>query len=456
MRTTVPRIMFAAIASGSGKTTLTCAVLQALINRGLVPAAFKGGPDYIDPMFHREIIGTHTRNLDLFMLSEDVCKYLLAVNSAPADIAVLEGVMGYYDGLGGRSTEASSYHLASVTGTPVILIVDCRGASLSLAALISGFARFRPDSGIKGVILNNLSTSLYQEYKEMLEAETGLPVVGYFPHLPECSLKSRHLGLITPPEVDGLKQKVTFLAKQAEQSLDLDMLLTLARQASELNYPVFKIKKGTPITIGVAKDEAFCFYYQDSLELLEKMGAVICFFSPLHDQTLPACDGIILGGGYPELYAEKLAANISMHQSLKHTLESGIPCLAEGGGYVYLLDTLVDKEGREQKMTGFLSGKAKVTSHLSRFGYLTLRALKDNPLCAAGETIKAHEFHYSDSSDNGDSFRAVKPISGKSWNCIHSKENVVAGYPHLHFWSNIDFAYAFLEKCRAYNLCQEK
>ena len=456
MRTTVARIMFAAIASGSGKTTVTCAVLQALINRGLVPAAFKCGPDYIDPMFHSEIIGAHTRNLDLFMLSEEACKYLLAVNSAQADLAVLEGVMGYYDGLGGRSTEASSYHLASLTATPVILIVDCRGASLSLAALISGFARFRPDSGIKGIILNNLSDSLYQGYKKMLEAETGLSVVGYFPSLPECSLESRQLGLISPTEVDGLKQKVALLAKQAEQSLDLDMLLTLARQAPGLDYPVFKIKKGTPVTIGVAKDKAFCFYYQDSLELLEKMGAAIRFFSPLHDQTLPACDGIVLGGGYPELYAEKLADNISMRQSLKYALQKGIPCLAEGGGYLYLLDALVDKEGREHKMTGFLAGQARVTSHLSRFGYITLTALKHNLLCAAGETIKAHEFHYSDSSNYGNSFRAVKPISGKSWDCIHSKENVLAGYPHLHFWSNIDFAYSFLERCRAYKHCQEK
>jgi len=448
--------MFAAAASGSGKTTVTCAVLQALKNRGIKPAAFKCGPDFIDPMFHSEIIGAHARNLDLFMLPEEVCKYLLAVNSAQADIAVLEGVMGYYDGLGAASAEASSYHLAVVTETPVVLVVDCSGASLSLAALVNGFARFRPDSGIEGIILNNLSNSLYQEYKQMLEAKTGLSVVGFLPPLPECFLESRHLGLVTAAEVEDLKQKMALLAQQAERTIDLDMLFKIADKAPQLAYQEININKGTPVTIGVAKDRVFCFYYQDSLELLEKMGAVIHFFSPLHDKTLPVCDGLLLGGGYPELYAEKLAENIFMLKSLKEALAAGIPCLAECGGYMYLLESLVDKEGREYKMTGFLPGQARVTSHLNRFGYITLTALKDNVLCPAGETIKAHEFHYSDSTDNGNGFLAVKPIGGRSWNCIHTQGNLVAGYPHFHFWSNINFAYSFLERCRAYRKAMQE
>jgi cobyrinic acid a,c-diamide synthase len=312
------------------------------MKRGRIPAAFKCGPDYIDPMFHTEVIGAKSRNLDLFMLSQEVCSYLLAVNSAEADIAVLEGVMGYYDGLGAQSTEASSYHLASVTRTPVIFIVNCGGASLSLAAMIRGFISFREDSGLKGIILNNLSPSLYPRYKEILEKETGLPVAGFFPKMPECSLESRHLGLITAQEVIGLQHKLKLLARQAEETLDLDLLLTIAAEAPELDYTELTISKGPSVTIGVAKDKAFCFYYQDNLELLEKMGASILYFSPLDDKALPACDGLMLGGGYPEIYASRLSKNTSMLTSVKQALHSGMPCLAECGGYMYLLDTLTD------------------------------------------------------------------------------------------------------------------
>ncbi len=450
MRVKIPRIMFAAVGSGSGKTTITCAVLQALIETGVKPAAFKCGPDYIDPMFHTEVIGTKSRNLDLFMLSGEICNYLLAVNSAGTQIAVLEGVMGYYDGLGAKSTEASSYHLALVTGTPVVLIVNCSGASVSLAALIRGFAEFREDSGIKGVILNNLSPSLYPQYKEMLQKETGIEVLGFFPHLPQCSLESRHLGLITASEVIDLKQKIKRLARQARSSIEIDKLLTIAGEAPEIHYPEIRIKKSLPITVGVAKDKAFCFYYQDSLELLEKMGATIQYFSPLADKNLPECDGLILGGGYPEIHAKELSENTSMLMSIKTVLTNNMPCLAECGGFMYLLDMLTDKEGHEYKMTGFLPGKTSMTEKLNRFGYITLVSANDNLLCSAGDKINAHEFHYSDSTCNGSGFTAIKPAGGRQWSCINTGENLFAGYPHLHLWGNIDFAYSFMEKCRKY------
>ncbi|MFA6808286.1 MAG: cobyrinate a,c-diamide synthase, partial [Eubacteriales bacterium] len=312
MRAILPRIMFAAPTSGSGKTTITCAILKALLNIGTIPAAFKCGPDYIDPMFHSEVIGAKSRNLDLFMLSEDVCRYLLVKNSTAAQIAVLEGVMGFYDGLGGNSSTASSYHLAKATDTPVVLIVNCKGASLSMAALIEGFVKFRPDSGIKGIILNNLAGSMYPLYKEMIEKETGLKVIGYFPNLKECSLESRHLGLITAAEVGDLENKIEILAEQVRKSIDLKALMDIAESAVEIEYPEYVFQKNADITIAVAKDRAFCFYYQDSLELLEKMGAKLCYFSPLRDEEIPVCDGLLLGGGYPELYAKELSGNPKM------------------------------------------------------------------------------------------------------------------------------------------------
>jgi len=450
MKAKLPRIMFAACSSGSGKTTITCAVLMALKEAGVTPAAFKCGPDYIDPMFHSEVIGVKSRNLDLFLLSPGVCKYLLASNSKNAQIAVLEGVMGYYDGLGGNSTVASSYHLAAVTKTPVVLIVNCKGSSLSLAATVKGFVEFKRDSGIRGVILNYLSASMYPLYKEMIEAETGIPVIGYFPQVPEVSLESRHLGLITASEVSDLQVKLRLLADEARKSIDLKALLAIAEGTGEIAYEEYPVEKSSDVKIAVARDKAFCFYYQDSLELLEKMGARITYFSPLRDETLPECDGLILGGGYPEIYAEELAGNTSMLNSMKTALESNLPCMAECGGFMVLQQSITDKEGNQHQMTGHLEGEAFMTDRLNRFGYITLFSQEDNLLCRKGEQINAHEFHYSDSTANGSTFKAIKPATGKQWKCIIAGENLFAGYPHLHLWGNVNFAHAFLTKCRQY------
>ncbi|NLI92675.1 MAG: cobyrinate a,c-diamide synthase [Peptococcaceae bacterium] len=450
MKAKIPRFMFAAFHSGSGKTTITCAVLKALLEDGVTPAAFKCGPDYIDPMFHSEVIGVKSRNLDLFMLSEDVCKYLLVNNSKGSQIAVLEGVMGYYDGIGAVSTAASSYHLASVTKTPVILIVDCKGSSLSLAALIKGFARFKPDSGIKGIILNHLSASMYPTYKEMIEAETGIAVMGYFPETKGASLESRHLGLITASEVSDLQNKMTLLAAEARKSIDLNALLKIAESAGEIDYQEFPIAKSFDVSVAVARDKAFCFYYQDSLDLLESMGAKIRYFSPLQDGALPECHGLILGGGYPEIYAKELSANTQMLSGIKNAVENNLPCIAECGGFMVLLRSITDKEGHQYEMAGCIDGEAFMTDKLNRFGYITLHAQEDNLLCRAGEKINAHEFHYSNSTANGSAFKAVKPTSGRQWECVNAGVNLFAGYPHLHLWGNVNFAYAFLDKCQQY------
>ena len=448
-----PRLLLCASASGGGKTTVTCAILQALVNRNRNPVAFKCGPDYIDPMFHSEIIGAKSRNLDLFFLGEDKTRYLLEQNSAGSGLALIEGVMGYYDGIA-MSHEASAYHLARVTETPAVLVLDGRGSALTLAAAVHGMQTFRPDSGIRGVILNRVSPMLYPRLKACIEAETGLTVYGYLPNLPDCALESRHLGLVTASEVAGLKEKLRKLAAQAEQSLDLDGLLALAASAPALDPKPVELPppvEGAPV-IAVARDKAFCFYYADGLELLEQMGARLVEFSPLEDEDLPqgAC-GLYLGGGYPELFARALADNAPMRRAVHAAVTGGMPTVAECGGFLYLQDTLADGEGKAWPMAGVFPAAARNTGRLGRFGYVTLTAQKDGLLCRAGEAFPAHEFHYWDSTAPGTGFRAQKPQSDRGWDCAFHTPTLYAGFPHFHFWARPELACQFVAAARRYN-----
>lgn len=455
----IPRILLAAGASGSGKTLITCGLLQALVNRGMKVASFKCGPDYIDPMFHSRVIGTKSRNLDTFFTGREKTGELLAVNSGGCDIAVMEGVMGYYDGVGGISTMASAYDLADTTDTPVIFIVNSKGMSLSLLAYIKGFLEYKKDSRIKGVIFNRMSSMLYPRMKEAVEKELGISVYGYVPKVEDCVIESRHLGLVLPEEIPELKNRLMRLADILEKSLDIDGILSLASEAKELENPVEK--EGAEISswrlpkrvrLAVADDEAFCFFYEDNLRLLEEMGAELVRFSPMRDSGVPQnTDGLLLYGGYPELNAKKLEDNHSMRKDIREKILSGMPCMAECGGFMYLHEEMEDMEGKLRRMAGVISGKAYRTPKLSRFGYVTL-ALKE------GETVfgvnpgklLAHEFHYFDSENCGDSFRADKPLSKRGWDCIHGSDRLMAGFPHLYYYGNPRLAQAFLEKCLEY------
>ena len=401
----IPRILLAAGASGSGKTLLTCGLLQALVNRNLTVASFKCGPDYIDPMFHSRVIGAKSANLDTFFTSPEVTRYLLSENAANCEIAVMEGVMGYYDGVAGTTTQASAYDLASVTDTPVILIVNSKGMSVSLAAYIKGFAEYRKDSHIKGVILNQMSPMLYPRMKELLEKETGLSVLGYVPKVEDCVIESRHLGLVLPDEIPQLRERLQKLAKILEDTLEIDEILKLAADASEVQAaePQISFHSERPIRIGVAEDEAFCFYYKDNFRLLKKMGAELVSFSPVRDAHLPAnLKGLILGGGYPELNARELEANVSMREDVRRALNDGMPCLAECGGFMYLHDEMEAMDGNSYHMAGVISGRAYRTQRLNRFGYVTLTQKKEVFGMNDMGGIPAHEFHYFDSENCGD------------------------------------------------------
>ena len=445
MEQILPRVMIAGTGSGCGKTTVTCAVLKALAEKGLRVGAFKCGPDYIDPMFHSSILGTPSSNLDAFFFPENTLKALLAKNGAGKDICVIEGVMGFYDGLGIDSARASSYDTAGQTETPVILVVNAKGAALSLLAVIRGFLDFLPGNRIAGVILNRCSAGTYPKLAGMIRDhfENSVLPLGFLPDMPDCSLESRHLGLITAAEVADLSEKTEKLSAQAQKTLDLDGILQLAGTAPALSYqavplPHFENK----VRIAIAQDRAFCFIYHDSIAALEEMGAELVPFSPLSDRALPDdIDGLYLCGGYPELYAEKLAENTAMRTAVRTALEAGLPCIAECGGFMYLTRDIAG-----HPMAGFLPGSCVDTGKLSRFGYIRLKAKADNMLCDMGDEIPAHEFHYWDCSETGSGFTASK-ISGKQWDCIFADDRLYAGFPHFHFYANMKFAERFYKAC---------
>ena len=453
MGETLPRLLLCAAASGSGKTTMTCAILQALKDKGLRPTAFKCGPDYIDPMFHSEIIGVPSRNLDLFFLGEDKVRALLWENGSRGDLSLIEGVMGYYDGIA-LSSDASAYHLAKATASPAVLVLDGRGRALTAAAAVKGMKDFRPDSNIQGVLLNRVSPMLYPRLKEAIEQETGVPVYGFLPPCPEAALESRHLGLVTAAEVENLHRKLTELSALAAKYIDLTGLMALANSAPALDVPPLPLPKpvaGRP-RIAVAKDKAFCFYYADSLALLEKLGAELVPFSPLTDTALPEkVSGLYLGGGYPELYARELSENEPMRKAVREAVTGGMPTIAECGGFLYLHRSLAGEDGTFYPMAAVFDAAAENTHRLSRFGYVTLTAKGDGLLGPAGFALPAHEFHYWDSTAPGDAFHAQKPQSTRGWDCAYHTKTLYAGFPHFHLWAAPEAAGRFLEACEGYS-----
>ncbi len=453
MKYNIPRVMLSAGSSGSGKTTLTLGVLSALMQKKVNLCAFKCGPDYIDPMFHSKVIGAKCRNLDTFLMGEENTKFSLYNNSKNSEISIIEGVMGYYDGLLGKSDIHSTYHIAKVTKTPTIIVINGKGAAYTTIALLKGLIDFRADSNIKGVIFNNITAMTYKFLHDLVVNELNIKPLGYIEHNSEFSLESRHLGLITASEVDKLAEMTQKLGENISKTVDLDGLIEIAKTAIEFEVNTPSItKQFKDLTIGIALDKAFCFYYQDNLDLLEQLGANLQFFSPLEDKELPKnLDGLIIGGGYPELYLEKIAQNKSMLNSIKMSLENNLPCLAECGGFMYLGESIQGNDGEYHQTVNFLQGNSHKKEKLQRFGYFTLTANIENFMLLKGENINCHEFHYWDSDNCGDNFTAQKPTTQRQHNCIICKNNVIAGYPHIHFYGNTSFPINFLKKCEDFH-----
>ena len=353
--------------------------------------------------------------------------------------------MGYYDGLGLTSTRASTYEVARETQSPVVLVVNARGAALSVLAAVEGFLHFAPDSGIRGVILNGCSAMSYGPLARELENRLGVRACGYLPRLPECALESRHLETSSQRTRWPIcKRSCASWRPRRKKTLDIPTLLELADAAPPLRFiPPALPEPGTPVRIGVARDRAFCFYYEDSLDLLRQLGAELIPFSPLADERLPdGVQGLYLGGGYPELYAAQLAENRTLRGQLREAVHAGMPCIAECGGFMYLTQNIAG-----HAMVGALPGDCFDTGKLTRFGYITATAREGSLLCRAGEQVPMHEFHHWDTPLPGSAFLAEKP-SGKQWRCAYATDTLYAGFPHFHFYAKPVMAQRFLAACR--------
>ena len=440
----LPRVMTAAVRSGSGKTILTCGILESLKRRGIDVRSFKCGPDYIDPMFHRRVTGAPAGNIDTFFSSAEEIRGMLWRSTCGA--AVIEGVMGIYDGLAGMQGRGSCYDAAAASGTPVILIADVKGMGQTMLSVINGILSDDSEKLIRGIILNRITASYLETIRPRMDdllgcisagRDTGVKLLGGIPATEDIHLESRHLGLSMPFETEDLDEQLKAAANLIEEHLDMDALLEIMGQAADLpDVPAEHRKEiDRGLTLAVARDEAFCFYYEENLRMMEESGISIREFSPVHDSCVPEdADGLLFGGGYPELYAEELSGNTSMLSSVREAIDGGMPSLAECGGFMYLLESLEDMHGRPHGMAGALAGRSHYTGKLGRFGYVTLREKKH--LCAAdtlmtGLEIKGHEFHYFDTDNNGSNAVAVKPVSGRTWECMHADRDHLWGYPHL-------------------------
>ena len=472
------RWMIAAPASGSGKTAAVCGLLTLLKKRGCSTGAFKCGPDYIDPMFHKKVLGIPGCNLDSFFLEPEQLRDLFCRETAELEAAVVEGVMGYFDGVGGMSW-GSSWDIARILKLPVILVVDGHGASLSVLAQIKGFLDYQPtgereENRIAGVILNRTSPSMCSVLKPRIEKELGIACLGCIPVLKWLDLKSRHLGLLLPDEIGNLQEQMERLSQVLEESVDVERLLELGRgpqrrhesgadqedgagredEAGREDRAGRKKKQGEEtFCLTAAMDEAFCFYYQENLELLRELGARIVPFSPLRDEKLPEqTDGILLGGGYPELYAAELGKNSRMRESIRRAAEEGMPILGECGGYLYLLEELEGEDGNMYPMAGVFSGSGKREERLRHFGYVTVRTGADSSYLKKGQQIRGHEFHYwhCQKDETEGAMEAKKPLGGKKWPAMRIKHQVTAGFPHLYYPSLPEFAERFARACMEY------
>jgi len=449
-------IVIAGTTSGVGKTTVATGLMGALRHKGFKVQPFKTGPDYIDPSYHSWATGEASRNLDTWLLSRDVVLELFSRAMVGKDIAVIEGVMGLYDGHSSVNEEGSTAELAKLLGAPVILVVDSRKGARSLAAMVSGYKAFDPALNLGGVILNGIGSDDHLRFcREAIEHYTEVAVLGYLPRRDNLSLPERHLGLIPTVEEPASKEFLRFLVAQCEATLDIPQILRLSEEAKvpEAKPTLFPPKSKPALArIAVARDKAFSFYYQDSLELLAAWGAELVNFSPLQDLELPrGISGLYIGGGFPELYAAELAENKSIRQEIKLAAGRGMPVYAECGGLMYLGRSIRDLEGNEYPMAGAIPLSSQIDSPRLSLGYRTVQALGDGPLLRRGETVRGHEFHWSVLEKDANASKAYCIIDkGKRHEGFHSM-NLLASYIHLHMGSLPSMASRFIDNCQQFS-----
>ncbi len=450
----VPGILIAGASSGTGKTTFTAGLLTALKSRGLTPQPFKVGPDFIDPSYHTLAAGRPCRNLDGHLTSPELVPWLFHRGSDGADLAIVEGVMGLYDGLGPEGKFSSAWTAHSLD-LPVLLLVDARASSTSVAATVYGFSRL-PELApeIAGVILNNVSSESHADtIRQAVEERTGIPVLGRLPKIPQAGFPSRHLGLVPAAERGELILQLDRIARTILEYVDVDRIVRLARPARSLSFePALPERMDGKVPIGIARDEVFTFYYQDALDLLTELGAELVPFSPLHDEALPeGLQGLFLGGGYPEEFLAGLASNRLFLESLRAFHRRGRAIYAECGGMMYLARSMTSRTGECRPMAGILDMEVTMTDRLQRFGYVEATVQEDTILQREGRTVHGHEFHYSQAAGEKPGgyrvHRTSKPLI--SWSEGYLRSNLLASYVHLHFWNDPRMAARFLRHARA-------
>ena len=457
MTVSIPRILIAGTSSGVGKTTIATGIVATLKKRGLRVQPFKCGPDYIDPSYLSLAAGVPTRNLDSWMIPPSHLLELFHHAVESTDIAVVEGVMGLYDGRGGAELDGSTAEIAMLLATPVILVIDVAKMSGSAAAVALGYRELEPNLNLVGVILNNVSSNNHLRWaSDAIEKRVGLPIVGHLHKQVDVALPERHLGLVPAVEEGASRDAVDQIGDYIEASVDVDELLRLAGVAGELPeagrsglFP--EREERQEVALVVARDRAFDFYYEDNLDLLSAWGAKLQYVSPLEDKSLPSeLRGLYIGGGFPEMYARELSANRGFRRSVVDAAESGIPIYAECGGLMYLTEGIVDFEKREYAMVGVVPGKSVMRDRLTRMGYVEAEVLRDTPLAIKGQRLRGHVFHWS---------QLPAPKKGAAY-CLRNSEqqlegyvlgpcdNVLASYVHLPFGGDVSLAKRFVESCR--------
>jgi cobyrinic acid a,c-diamide synthase len=456
-----PRFVIAGTGSGAGKTTATLGLMAALRRRGLLVQGFKCGPDYIDPTYHTAVTGRVSRNLDTWMTSPDTMREIFLNGSEEADISVIEGVMGLYDGKDPLSNRGSTAEIAALLECPVLLVVNAQSMARSAAAIVKGFQLFDERVSIVGVIVNKCgSPGHYQLVKAAIEQECGIPVVGWLGRDERLAIPERHLGLVPAIERGELNPLFEHAADIVEANVDVDAVMALAHISPELTWPEqrllgrppYTVNEGKPL-IAVAKDAAFNFYYPENLELLQQYGADLAYFSPLAGQPIPLnADGLYIGGGFPEEFAAELAAHEHIKADLRSRAAAGLPVFAECGGYMYLCRSITDRGGRTHEMAGLIPADIHMRQKLSALGYREARALADCLLLHEGEVIRGHEFHYSALTAHSDPYPyayETKGLRGAGPEG-YRKANILAGYTHVHFASLPKAAERLVERCREY------
>lgn len=444
------KILIAGTNSGVGKTTISLGIMQALTKRNLKVQPYKVGPDYIDPSYHTFITGRDSRNLDSYMLDDEKIKYIFKNASKDADISVIEGVMGLYDGFGIDLNSCTSSYTSKILKSPVILVINGKAMSSSAAAMVLGYKELDKEVNIKGVIVNNVKTkNHYELIKEAIEKYCNVEVLGYFPPNEKFKLDSRHLGLVPSVEIEALTEKFYDLGSEIEKYINIDRLIEISESEEiETSFELNELPKFKNKSIAVAYDKAFNFYYKENLELLNQMNIEIKTFSPLYDEIVPKADCIYIGGGFPEVFAKELGINKKMRESIKKAHENNVSIYAECGGLMYLGEKLLDLDGNEYEMVGIFEGISKMTKSLKRFGYCDGIAKVDTVFSNKGDIIKGHEFHHSEFNSNEEcSYKMVKKRGNKivdEWYGGYSKGNTLATYLHTHFYNNLDSIIKFV------------